>query len=112
VTVFAKVKDPTATKDYLIDWDSASAPDGPYLTPSDTITASTWSVYVNTNNGANLIASTPPGIVVASSSYTTTTTSVWLSGGVAGVEYLVINHISTAQGRQEDQTVIILCINT
>jgi hypothetical protein len=112
VTVFATVKDPTATKDYMIDWNDPSAPGGPYLTGGDTVTTSTWTVYVNTDNGANLIASTPPGIVVSTSSSAPTTTTVWLSGGIAGVEYLVVNHITTAQGRQEDQTIIILCINT
>jgi hypothetical protein len=32
-------------------------------------------------------------------------------GGVAVTEYLATNHITTTQGRQEDQTIIILCIN-
>lgn len=90
MVVAAYVKDPQSIKDYLIDWT-------PWLSAGDTITGSTWTA--------------PAGITIGTTSSTTMTTTVWLSGGVVGTEYLVLNHISTAQGRQEDQTIIILCIN-
>lgn len=98
MTVFAAVKDPSAVKDYLINWADPAAPGGPFLTGGDTLVASTWTV-------------SDPGIVIDSTSFTTTTTTVILSGGIVGTEYLVVNHITTTQGRQEDQTIIILCIN-
>lgn len=108
MTVFAAIKDPSAVKDYQINWADPAAPGGPFLTGGDTITASTWTVYDPT--GAVLTLG--PLIVINSSSFTTTTTTVVLSGGTLGVEYLIVNHISTVQSRQEDQTIIILCINT
>jgi hypothetical protein len=111
VTVFAVIKDPQAIKDYLINWADPNAVGGPFLTGGDTIATSTWTVYLNTNSGSSQVLSVPPGIVVASSSFTNTTTTVWFSGGVAVTEYLATNHITTAQGRQEDQTIIILCNN-
>lgn len=111
MSVFAVIKDPAADKDYGINWEDPNAPGGPFLTGGDTITASTWTVFVITNSGLLSVISTPPGIVVASNNFTPTTTTVWLSGGVAVTEYLVTNHIATAQGRQENQTIIILCIN-
>jgi hypothetical protein len=110
--VFAVIKDPSANKDYGINWADPAAPGGPFLTGGDTIVASTWTVYQTTNSGASPLVSVSPGIVVGSSSFTTTTTTVWFTGGVAGTEYLAVNHITTAQSRQEDQQIIILCINT
>lgn len=85
--ISAFVKDPNAVSDYAVDWT--------LNTGGDSITASTW---------------TPDsGITVNSSSFTTTKTVVWLSGGTLGVNYRVVNHITTAGGRQEDKTIIILC---
>jgi len=107
VTVFAAIKDPSAVKDYLINWADPAAPGGPFLTGGDTITASTWSVY----DPIGAVLALGPLIVINSSSSTVTTTTVNLSGGTLGVEYLVVNHVTTSQGRQEDQTIIILCIN-
>ena len=111
MTVFAVIKDPSANKDYGINWADPAAPGGPFLTGGDIITASTWTVFVTTNSGASPLVSVTPGIIVASSSFTPNTTTVWLSGGVAVTEYLAVNHITTAQNRQEDQSIIILCIN-
>jgi hypothetical protein len=111
VTVFAVIKDPAANKDYVINWADPAAPGGSFLTGGDTLAASTWTVYQTTNSGLQPLVSVPPGIVVGSSSFTTTTTTVWFTGGVAGTEYLAVNHITTAQTRQEDQSIIILCTN-
>lgn len=90
MAVSAYVKDPNARLDYTIDWSTD------WLVPTDTIVGSTFSA--------------PTGITVDSSTFTATTTTVWLTGGTANTEYLVTNHITTAQGRQEDQTLIILCL--
>lgn len=111
MTVFAVIKDPSAAKDYLINWADPAAPGGPFLTGGDTITASTWAIYLTTNSGSGPVLSVPPGIVVGSNSFTQSTATVWLTGGVVVTEYLVTNHITTAQGRQEDQSIIVLCIN-
>lgn len=91
MVVAAYVKDPDEVLEYPIDW---SGPNG--LDPGDTILTSTWTV--------------PTGITKQSDSKTTTATLVWLTGGTNGVEYLCVNHITTAQGRQFDKTLIILVI--
>ncbi len=81
-------KDPQAKLDYSVDW-------GSWLQPSETITASTWTV--------------PDGITQATPapSFTTTEATIWLSGGTVGVYYAVVNHITTNQGREDDRTVHI-----
>lgn len=81
-------KDPQAVLDYLIDW-------GRYLPSGDVISTSTWTATT--------------GITIASNSKTSTTTTVWLSGGTAGTNYSVTNHISTTGGRQDDRTLTITC---
>lgn len=93
MTVAAYVRDPNSVKDYKIDWQANG-----WLTGGDTITAATFTA--------------PTGISISSSSFTPTTTTFFLTGGTVGVEYLIVVHITTAQGRQEDQTVIILCLET
>lgn len=84
--IAAFVKDPNAVSDYAIDWT---------LLSGDTITVSTWTVDT--------------GITKGTDSFSATKTTVWLSGGTAGVTYKCVNHITTAGGRQEDHTIIIIC---
>ena len=79
------VKDPDAVLDYPMNW--ADWLDG------DTISTSTWTV--------------PDGITKDSDSKTTSATTIWLSGGTAGLDYTLINHIVTAAGREDDRTIII-----
>jgi hypothetical protein len=83
-------KDPDATLDYKRNW-------GPWLADADddTIVTSTWIV--------------PDGLTKDSESNDTTTATVWLSGGTAGLSYDVVNRITTAQGRTDDRTLIIMC---
>lgn len=79
-------KDPQAVLDYVINW--ATWLDG------DTISASTWTV--------------PDGLTQPFvSSATTTTATVWLGGGTVDTAYNVVNHITTAGGRQNDATLRI-----
>ena len=85
--VGAYVKDPNEVADYPIEWD---------LDPGDTITGATWNV--------------PAGLIKGIDTFTTTKTVVWLSGGTAGTEYLVTCHITTANGRQFDKTILILVL--
>lgn len=83
-------KDPDAVLDYLVDWSA-------WLPTGDTITASTFTVNSD-DNGA---------IVVDDTLFDSTTTTVWLSGGVAGEKYTVTNHITTADGREDDRSITI-----
>ena len=85
------VKDPSAIKDYTIDW-------GPYLASngSDTIATSTWSV--------------PAGLTEPNADTNdTTTATVWLGSGTLGERYTVTNEITTAGGRT-DQRSIVVCV--
>lgn len=79
-------KDPDAILDYRIDWSS-------WLGSSDTISTSTWTV--------------PSGITKDSDSKTTTVAVIWLSGGTLGDDYELVNHIVTADGREDDRTITI-----
>lgn len=83
-----KIKDPTAVLDYSIDWSK-------WLKSGDSITMSTWTV--------------PAGITKGSDLFTNDMTTVWLSGGANGLRYIVTNHITTAQGREDDRSLIIVC---
>lgn len=84
-------KDPDEVKDYGIDWIGTAADPGLLYGTTDTISTSTWTV--------------PAGITKDSSSNTTTTTTIWVSGGTAGVSYLIQNRIVTAGGRTYDRTI-------
>lgn len=75
-------KDPDAILDYRINWQDWLGP--------DTIETSEW------------IADA--GLTVVFSSNTIHVTTVWLSGGVAGNRYKVVNRITTAMGRTDDRT--------
>lgn len=82
------VKDPSAKKDYTLDWSD-------WLESGDEISTSTWTV--------------PTGITKNSDSKTEDTTTIWLSGGTAGSYYLCTNHIvTTPGGREEEQSILIL----
>lgn len=94
------IHDPNANLDYEIDWND---PADPWLNPGDSIAASTFTL-VDVGAGAIVIGST--GLYVPT--FTTTKTKLWVSGGTAGREYRVRNHISTDQGREEDQTIVFL----
>lgn len=82
-------KDPDAVLDFSIDWTA-------WLN-GDTITASTWDV--------------PDGITEDSSSNDTTGTTIWLSGGTAGEIYELTNHVTTADGRENDATIKVMVNN-
>ena len=94
MVVAAYVKDPNAIQDFPIDW---------VLDAGDTITASTWAVPAGVTKGDGANGAPAP-------TFTTTKTVVWLLGGTVGETYLVVNHVTTAQGRQHDQTLIILVL--
>lgn len=77
------LKDPGEVKDYAVDWAA-------HLAASETITTSTWVVAT--------------GITEGTKSATTTKATIWLSGGIAGGEYRVTNHVVTNQGREFERS--------
>jgi len=79
------VKDPNAILDYSIPWTT-------WLS-ADTIATSSWTV--------------PTGITATLTTNSTTTTTIWLSGGTVRTEYALVNRITTAGGRTQDQTIYI-----
>lgn len=86
-------KDPNDVLDYGIDWLGTADDQGFLYGLSDTISTSTWIV--------------PTGITKDSDSNTTTATTIWLSGGMAGTSYTLINRIVTVGGRTKDQSIKI-----
>jgi len=100
MTIWYDVKDPSAKLDYEGDWT-------PFLVPGDTIVTSTW---IPTLAGGEF----DTGIAVFTSSFAPTNTTVWLLGGhvddpmqIFGAMHAIVNHITTAQGRQDDQTLYL-----
>ena len=81
-------KDPEAVLDYTIDWTD-------WLIDSDTIIASTWTVPAGITKNSDAISEN--GLL----------TIIWLSNGIAGTNYSLVNHIITTEGRQDDRTIII-----
>ena len=86
----AKVKkDPQAVLDYGIEWDD-------WLIGADAIVASTW---VRTGDDNALTISQPY--------FDAKVAGVWAAGGTVGATYVLTNHVTTSQGRQDDRTIII-----
>lgn len=82
-------KDPNAVLDYSFDWSD--------WLRGDVITASTWAA--------------PAGITVDSSTFAGSLTTAWISGGVDGTSYDIVNHITTLAGRAEDRTIRIVAVS-
>jgi hypothetical protein len=79
-------EDPSADLDYCVDWT-------PWLQAGETIATSTWVVPAPlTQDGSHA-----PSIAGGK-------TTIWLTGGTAGQSYVVANHITTSQGRQDQRT--------
>lgn len=81
-------KDPDAVLDYRIDWTT--------WLDGDSIVSSTWTAE--------------SGITIDSFTDSATNSTVWLSGGSAGERYAVTNSIVTTEGRKDDRTIRIRCI--
>jgi hypothetical protein len=77
-------KDPDETLDYEIDWLQR-------VTNDDTIVGSQWFL--------------PVELTKESDTYAGQATVIWLSGGVLGDTYVLLNRITTAGGRIMDQSV-------
>lgn len=81
------VKDPTEKKDYEIDWTN-------HLGTGETVTSSTWSV---SPAGITLAA---PNLAALASPITRTR----LTGGTAGVEYRITNHVITSTTQEFERS--------
>ena len=81
-------KDPDSYLDYYVDW-------SPWLPEGDTITGSLWIL--------------PDDLISELEGVYDTSTLIWMSGGVIGQTYELVNRITTVGGRIQDQTVRIKC---
>lgn len=84
-------KAPSETLDYKVNWSAEMLGFG------DTIAASTWVAE--------------DGLVVEADTFTDHTATVFLSGGIAGKYYDVVNTITTVGERVETKTLPIRCAN-
>lgn len=102
-------KDPSAVGPFHVIWcdpsglNDGSRQDKGFL-QGDTIATSTWTVPGGiTDDSDNTDAVTVAGLAFA----VDTVATVVLSGGTAGTRYLLVNHIVTGDGREEDQSLFI-----
>lgn len=78
-------KDPDDLAEYSIDWTKKLA--------GDSIVSSTWQV--------------PADLLEGNKSHTANTATIWLSGGIDGRRYVLVNRVVTQQGRIFDEGVIL-----
>jgi hypothetical protein len=90
VCVWTVTKDPQAKLPYSLDWSQVLS----QLGGAVTITSSTWSVQV--------------GITKDSDSFTSLNATVRLSGGAAGTDYEVTNHVVFSDGSEDERTILIM----
>ena len=83
VQVPSYLHDPQAVLDYSVDWER-------WLATSETITNVVWTV--------------PSPLTKGAEAATDSRATVWISGGIVGVEARVTCHITTSQGRQDDRS--------
>lgn len=76
-------KDPDSVLDYGTDWTS-------WLGQDEVLANSIWIV--------------PNGITKTTDTMTASVATIWLSGGTTGETYVVVNRITTNQGRTEDRS--------
>lgn len=95
------IKDPEAVLDYMVDWGSEALPARKrWLKDGDQIATSSW--RIDPDVGDDQLSMTTGG------DHTEATTTVWLEGGTNGVDYDLINRITTTQGRSDERTFTIL----
>jgi len=80
-------KDPQAIKDFTIDWRE-------WLAATDILSTSNWTVDDTT-------------MAVTQTTNTTGTATIWLASGTINTIVSVVNRITTAGGRQQDQTIYV-----
>ncbi len=80
-------KDPNATLDWVVSW-------ALWLEDADSIVASIWV--------------TSAAMTVEGDSFSDVDTTVWLSGGVEGERETITNRVTTADGRVEDFSFMLI----
>lgn len=85
--VFRRDRDADSVLDYTIDWALWLA--------GDVIVSSVW------------IA--PQGLTVTRESFTGSSATAWVAAGANGAQYALVNRITTAAGRTQDQTIYLRC---
>jgi len=99
--IFVVQKAPASVLDYMMDWAALTngTGDEDWLASGDTINTSTWDAQngITIGNGTN---------GAPAPSKTSTTTTVWLMGGMNGVDYLVTNRVVTTAGRTHERSVL------
>lgn len=88
-----KYHDPNAKLDYEFDWSKSNV-----LTDGDTIVSAT---VTTTATG------TPP-IELSAVTHTATAVKVWIAGGSPGQRVSLRCHIVTANGREDDETGVLV----
>jgi hypothetical protein len=83
-------KQPGETEDFDLDWTLRLA--------GDTIVTSTWSITSGDTGASGTLT-------INTSSFTNTISKVWLSGGNLGVNYTLLNQVTTAAGDTLDELV-------
>lgn len=86
MAAFYSLKDPQSKLDYYIDWTE-------WLVSGDAIASSTW-----TCTDTNIVISSATGS-------TNGTSTVWLSAGIAGEVYDVVNTVITTGTRTDQRTI-------
>lgn len=84
------LKDPGAILDYAVDW-------GAEYLDGDVIVASSFEVS----------PVEPGGVVIAGSSFDLTVAVVKVSGGIAGHQYRLVNHVTLLSGREDERTIVL-----
>ncbi len=84
------LKDPGAILDYAVDW-------GAEYLDGDLLVASTFDVS----------PVEPGGVVITESSFDFTTAVVKVSGGIAGHQYRLVNHVTLLSGREDERTIVL-----
>lgn len=93
-------KDPAATADYGCDWRQD-------LQSGETIAQSSWSGLGDGAGALTIPADPDTGDSREGISGDGGVAIIWLSGGVAGQWYYLVNRIVTSRGRTDERTLVL-----
>ncbi|MBA3729977.1 MAG: hypothetical protein H0W92_04100 [Sphingomonas sp.] len=84
------LKDPGAILDYAVDW-------GAEYLAGDVIVQSAFEVS----------PVEPGGALIAGSTFDLTVAAATVSGGIAGHQYRLVNHVTLLSGREDERTIVL-----
>ena len=108
------VKDPASVEPFHVVWCSPNNTNDGSTSDSgalqgETISASDWTLPTGiTEDSADTNAVTIQGVIYGAN----TVATIWLSSGVAGTDYDIVNDIETSGSRTLEHTITIMCRNT